>query len=447
MGTAKTPDVGGGLRFSQRLVIALSGAGLVIASFGVLSYVRVISQIDDPAVQSSVTSAFVGLILTAAISLVLVAVTVGSNTAITLELLAQKARRIEDGDMDVDLTTTRGDELGTLANSLASMRGTLATRIETIEENSRELERRNEAIERTAEHYREVLAAVTSGDLSRRAEPDTDIEALAEIGEAINLTAATLEEATGNISAEMETLSANAEEVAAATQDLSETSQLAADAGSEGRESAQAAIREMDEVESETDAVVERIESLETEMAEINDILRLIGQVAQKTNILAVNARIESSRGGESGEGYSVVAEEIRELAEETKDAAEEVEDRLTRLGRQIEDAGEDVRDARSRVTRASETVQQTVSALDEVATLADDVDDNVASISDATDDQARTVQEVAEQLDSLMEIDSDGDTSAAGDEIPIPTDEVGSTTPSDEQTTDRPANESVHTR
>lgn len=408
MGTSNPAGNGGGLQFSQRLVLALSGAGLAIGAFGVLSYVRVIATIDDPAVRSAVTSSFVGLILTAAISLVLVAVTVGSNTAITLELLAQKARRIENGDMDVDLSTTRGDEFGTLANSLASMRDSLQDRIEEVEANRREIEQRNEAIERTAEHYREVLAAVTSGDLSRRANTDSEIDALSEIGEAINLTAETLEEATGNIATQMEQLSANAEEVAASTQELGETSERAATVGQEGRSAAREAIAEMDEVEAETDAVVQRIERLEAEMEDINDILQLIGQVAQKTNILAVNARIESSRGGESGEGYSVVAEEIRELAEETKGAAEEVEGRLTSLREQVEETGVDVRDTQQRVDRASQAVEGTVSALDDVAALADTVDENVKNIGQATDDQAQSVQEVADQVDSLMEIDAE---------------------------------------
>jgi len=408
MGTSNPVESGEGLRFSQRLVVALSGAGLAIASFGALSYVRVIAEISDPAVRSAVTSSFVGLVLTAAISLVLVAVTVGSNAAITLELLAQKARRIENGEMNVDLSTTRSDEFGTLANSLASMRDSLEDRIATIEENRRELRQRNEAIERTAEHYREVLQAVTSGDLSRRANADADIDALREIGEAINMTAATLEDATGNIATQMEQLSANAEEVAASTQELGETSERAATVGQDGQAAAREAIAEMDEVESETDAVVGRIENLEAEMDEINDILQLIGRVAQKTNILAVNARIESSRGGDSGEGYSVVAEEIRELAEETKEAAEEVETRLTSLREQIEDTGVDVRETRQRVERASRTVEETVSALDDVASLADSVDENVKNIGQATDDQARSVQRVAEQVDSLMEIDGD---------------------------------------
>jgi len=408
MSVRNSATQGGGFRFSQRLVLALSGAGLAIGVVGVIEYVRVISEISDPAVQSAVTSSFVGLILTAAISLVLVAVTVGNNTAITLELLAQKARRIEDGEMNVDLSTSRTDEFGTLANSLASMRDSLEERIETIEANRQEIEQRNELIEQTAEHYREVLQAITSGDLSQRVQTDSEIEALREIGEAINLTAETLEEATQNIAVQMEHLSANAEEVAASTEELTETSEQAAAVGQQGREAAQGAIEEMNEVESETDAVVGRIEGLEAEMDEINDTLRLIAQIAQKTNILAVNARIESSRGGESGEGYSVVAEEIRELAEETKDAAEEVEQRLTTLREQIDEAGTDVRTSQQRVEHASHTVEQAMSSLEEIAMLADNVDNNVKSIGEATDEQAQSVQQVAEQVDSLMEIDSD---------------------------------------
>lgn len=421
-------------RFATRLVLALAGAGLAILAFGGVVYVEVIVPIEDAAVRSSVLSGFVGLLLTAAISLALVGVTVGSNTAITLRLLSSKARQMEEGNMDVDLETDRDDEIGVLAESLASMRDSLEDRIAEVERQRAETEALNEHMQMKAEHYETTLRQVTEGDLSQRVDTTSEVDAIASIGESINLTVGGLEEITETIARQMENLSATSEEVAASADEVVQTTEEAARAGRVGRQAAESALEEMATVETDTDDAVAEIDALQDEMAEITEIVQLITEIAQKTNILAVNARIESSRSADAGQGYSVVADEIRDLAEETKTAAQEVEERIQRVQRRTESAAGDVTDASERVSSVSTTVTEAAEELATVADYADDVDANVKNISEATDQQARAVDEVATMVEDLAAMrEADDDEFAAASEFEF---ELTSESPRNARTT-----------
>jgi methyl-accepting chemotaxis protein len=388
-------------RYANRITLALVAAGVAVSFFGVIAYFRVASQVD-PSVRGAVVSSYVGLVLTTFVSLALVGATVGSNTAITLRVLSSKARRMEDGEMDIRFDTERTDEFGDLAAALASMRDALVERIEEAERRRRETERLNRDMRSKAEHYQTVLDAVTNGDLSKRVDPESDVSALQSIGESINETVAELEAATDEITRQMESLSANSEEVAASANELAATSERAARTGTAGREAAEVAIKEMTDVEDEAENAVEEIERLREEMAEIEEIIGVITEIARRTNILAVNARIESSRSEATGQGYSVVADEIRELAEEAQDAAGDVEQRIDRIRAQTEDTANDITSTRERADEAADTVTEAMDALDTLVEYVEDVDRNAQNISLATDDQANSVQSVAQMVETL---------------------------------------------
>jgi methyl-accepting chemotaxis protein len=407
MATNTEASAGSGLRgrYTNRLVGALAGAGVAILAFAAVAYVLVVAPIEDPALRRSVLSGFVGLVLTAFVSLALVGVTVGSNTAITLRLLSEKATRMEQGDMDVELATEREDEFGQLAGSLASMRDSLGRRIEEVEQERRSTERLNEHMRAKAEHYDDVLGDVTDGDLSRRVDPDSENESLAAIGESINATVAELESATENIAGQMQNLSANSEEVAAAADELADTSERAAETGATGRESAREAIEAMSDVEAEASDAVEEIERLRAEMEEIESAVGDITEVARRTNILAVNARIESSRSDGAEQGYSVVADEIRDLAERAQEASQDIERRIEDLRAQTEETAMDITETEAEAEAAAETVRDAMDALDRLVEYVEDVDANAQNIDRATDDQAESVQSVAAMVDKLAAI------------------------------------------
>jgi len=416
------------------------------------------------ALSETVTSNILGLILIAVVSLGLVGVTVGSNTVISLRQLSRKARAMEDGDLDVELETPRTDEFGTLYDSFAGMRDSLHEQItearearEAAEAAKSEAEaarekaetEREEAktlsahLETKASHYEEVMDAAADGDLSVRVDPESRSDAMVAIGESLNdmlvdiertvanvkrfsshvsnavvdveesaedvmATGEEVSESVSEISAgatrqtehlgevadEMNTLSSSAQQVAATVEEVAATSEQAAAAGELGREAAEDAL---------------------AEMAAIGDVVEVIGEIAEQTNMLALNASIEAARTDAGGEGFAVVADEVKALAEETKESAAEIEGRIERVQAKTEQSVEGMHETSDRITAGVETVEGAIDALEEIAEYVEETDRRIQEIHEATEAQADSSGAVVEMVDEVASISEETASQAEG--------------------------------
>ena len=406
------------------------------------------------ALADAVTSKLTGLILLSIISLGLIGVTVGSNTAISLRQLTKRADEMAAGDLDTDLEWKRTDEIGRLYGSLASLRDSLRTSLDEAEAARREAERTANELEDAAADYEDAMRDVADGDLTRRVDTDRRSDEMVSIGRSFNGMVDALEstlvevstfaeqvadEATDvrsssrevreasedaadavaeisdgahrqtdrlhEVADEVGTLSAGAEETAATVQQVAATAEEAAEAGADGRDAAEAALSEMDKIETATDQTVDEMESLEAEMGEIGDIAELIADIAEQTNLLALNASIEAARTGAEGDGFAVVADEVKSLAEETREAAGEVEARVEELQERADETAEGVRDTSARVDTGVETVEEAIEALERIARHAEETDDSIGEIRDVTASQADSATSVVEMVDEVAAI------------------------------------------
>ncbi|MDR2677864.1 MAG: methyl-accepting chemotaxis protein [Zoogloeaceae bacterium] len=228
-------------------------------------------------------------------------------------------------------------------------------------------------------------------------------------------TAAAVEQMTVSIN----TVSSNAEEAQTLAQKAGENSE-------EGGKIIQKAVSEMGEIASTVNGASQVIHNLGEESREISNVVQVIREVADQTNLLALNAAIEAARAGEQGRGFAVVADEVRKLAERTAQSTGNISGMIDKIqasangavqemGKVVqqvesgkvlaENAGKRMVSIQEDSSRVSEAVTEISNNLKEQSNASHDIAKNVENIAQMTDENNVAAEEVssnAHQLDGL---------------------------------------------
>lgn len=138
---------------------------------------------------------------------------------------------------------------------------------------------------------------------------------------------------------------------------------------------------------------------------EISKIVNIISDISEKTNLLAFNASIEATRAGENGQGFRVVADEVRRLAEQVTTAAQEVEQLIGGIQEETAQMMQMMEESTSQVVTGTELVKKTKTTLQSVSRISEEIDKVLARISKAMVSQRDVSGKVTKIMQSAAEV------------------------------------------
>ncbi len=404
------------------------------------------------------------------------------NTVINpVESLKRSAQKVAAGDFDVRVELNQGDEIGELAVAFNVMVENNKKSLDEINlrtqqaEEARKLAEKMQQESEDQQNYlkaqfgkiSEVVEAVTKGDLTKdlQIENDDEVAVLMQkinqmirdlnvlIGE-VHTAGDSLAEASTRISATAEEMSTGAgeqanqtREVATAVEQMSKTviessksaseaadmAKKASDLANVGEKVFQETIGGMTKIANLVKKSAEIVDTLGKSSAQIGEIVQVIDDIADQTNLLALNAAIEAARAGEQGRGFAVVADEVRKLAERTTSATKEIAGMIKRIqqettqvviamtegnteaenGMKLADkAAESLTEIISSVNGVVGMINQIAAASQEQSSASEQISHNVESISsaagqvsDATVDLAHTAENLNRLTEHLREL------------------------------------------
>ena len=333
-----------------------------------------------------------------------------------LQELESYARSVASGELDRNLTLVRRNEIGHLADSLRSMVGSLKDKIAEADGKSRLAQ---EESERAASATKEAEAARMAAE---QAKADGMLHAATELEGVVEAVTTASEE----LSAQVEQASRGAEsqttrvgETATAMEEMNATVLEVARNAGQAAESAKAA---KSKAENGADVVarvvkdISRIQAsaveLKTEMTTLGrqaestgQILGVISDIADQTNLLALNAAIEAARAGEAGRGFAVVADEVRKLAEKTMTATKEVGDAIRDIQNGTRKNVGNVEQVVGMIDTATTLAGTSGEALHEIVDLVDTTAQQVQSIATAAEEQSSTSEEINRSIEDVNRI------------------------------------------
>ena len=335
----------------------------------------------------------------AVVALVLVTLVSLERIAVRpLKRLEAYASEVAAGKLDSALALHLKNEIGKLADSLRTMVASLKAKIAEADDKTRLA---GEESSRAAQATREAEDAKAAAE---QAMAQGMLRAAGKLEHVVGVMGAASEE----LSAQIEQSTRGAEEQTARVGETAEASGKANSVAREGGDKVQSTIAEISEVASTTASLSGSLGELSKSAEGIGEVIGVINDIADQTNLLALNAAIEAARAGEAGRGFAVVADEVRKLAEKTMNATKEVGQVIGAVQGGAKANVQSVEASSQAADLASELAGKSGAALKRIVELVIHTSDQVRSIATAAEEQSAASEEINRAVEDIRRVSTE---------------------------------------
>lgn len=300
--------------------------------------------------------------------LVLIARFLSSSIISPIVMVSQKSREMADGDLSTaDIKISSRDEIGLMLKDFTTMSQKITTIISDIK---------------------------------------TDMQNLLSSADELSATAEDLNKSANEQSMQTQQVAAAAEEMSQTIMDVAKNAAQAAEASKNssaeainGKEVVEKTTQGMYRIVDNVKETTRIIEELDASSAQISEIAAIISDIADQTNLLALNAAIEAARAGEQGRGFAVVADEVRKLAERTGKATQDITQRISMIQAEAKRSVEAMKGGSEETGKGLELSKTASQSLDSIVSASSNAMDMVQRIAAATEEQSAASEEITQNM------------------------------------------------
>ncbi|WP_176560389.1 methyl-accepting chemotaxis protein [Brevibacillus dissolubilis] len=292
-----------------------------------------------------------------------------------------------EGDLTRQLEVKTNDELGDLAHAFNKMVSNLRTLIKQVGYNTEQVAASAEQLTASSEQ----TSAAT--------------EQIATTIQKVALGAESQERGVQTSELAIDEMSYSLSHINDTSQVVSRSAQESARMALEGNKAVQQAITQMNSIQHQADELAGFIQQLGEHSQKIDQIVKVISDIAGQTNLLALNAAIEAARAGEHGRGFAVVAEEVRKLAEESAQSAQKITQLISTIQTITESAVHSMDKSQQEVTEGIQAVSQVSNMFAHIRTSVDAVSRQIGDVSTSVEQITSRNSDINQSIQMITQV------------------------------------------